>query len=91
MSWWTEELTPTQALKYMIVLGGVEGALLVLFIPRFPTVGGALGVIAAMASIPLIILINTRLENFRTTRLILALSFVFVCIVFGALGYVDRM
>lgn len=91
MSWWTEELTPTQALKRMIVLGGVEGALLVLFIPRFTTVGEVLGVIAAMASIPLIILINTSLESFRTTRLNLALGFVFLCIIFGALGYVDRM
>ena len=91
MNWWTEELPPTKALKFMIVLGALEGAFLVLVIPRFTTVGEVLGVIAAMASIPLMTLVNTRLENFRSTRLKIFLGFAFLCIVFGALGHVDRM
>jgi hypothetical protein len=64
---------------------------LILLIPGFTTVGEALGMIAAMASLPLIILINTRLEDFRSTRLKIFLGFTFVCIIFAALGYVDRM
>jgi hypothetical protein len=91
MNWWTEELPPTQALKYMIVLGALNGALLVLVIPRFTTVGEVLGVIAAMASTPLIVLVNRRLESFRSTRLKFFLGFAFVCIVFGAFGYVYNM
>lgn len=91
MSWLTEELAPTQALKYMIVLGALNGAFLVLVIPRFATVGEALGVIAAMASLPLIVLVNTRLESFRTSRLNIFLGAAFVCAVFGALGYINNM
>lgn len=91
MSWLTEELTPTQALKYMIVLGALNGTFLVLVIPKYTTVGEALGVIAAMASLPLIILINRKLESFRTSRLNIFLGAAFVCAVFGALGYVYNM
>lgn len=91
MNWWTEELTPTQSLKYMIVMGALNGVVLVLFISGFTTIGEVLGMIAVMASVPLIILINTRLEYFRSTRLKIFLGFACVCIIFGALGYVDRM
>lgn len=74
----------------MLVLGALNGVALVLLIPRFTTVGEVLGVIAAMTLLGVRGLIF-GLENFRETRLNMFLGFAFLCIFFGALGYVYNL
>jgi len=89
MNWWTEELTPTQTIKYMLGLGALNGVTLVLFIPVFTTVGEILGMVAVMTLLGVRNLIF-GLDNFRETRLNMFFGFIFLCIVFGTLGYVYR-